>query len=570
MNNRGVSIKYGDVAPGAKENFRPELTFGEITDFSKLELLNQYNVEIPNVSNPCELYQTVLDGSASAFPEVPKNENLGIWSEEVSDESGYFFPPLRLELTADAQYSSQGLTFTFDTDNNIYPLSMTIQWLRITDDGIEQLEEDYFEPDNAFYFCHKKVENYNKVVIVFYDLNMPHNRLKLRAIDFGYGTYFTGRDLRNVKISQNIDPISTEIAINTMDFTLDSKSNIEYSFIQKQPLSVYFNGDLIATTFVTKSSRKSKTVWDVQSEDYIGTLNDIEFAGDIYSEKNAVELLNEISSTANVPFEIDSIFNDITVSGYIPRTTCRIALMQVCFAIKAVADTSNSAAVKIFKISSDLSQEIPLERMYQGGKTDYSDAITAVLLSAHTYSKSSESIELYKSDEEDITDTAIMISFSEPVHSLSITNGTILEGKTNYAIIQPSKGCVLSGKKYNHVVTTYRKNNPVVAVDDLPKNVEIKDATLVSPNIAQDILEYCFKYLTATESASAKIVNGFKVVKTENSDGTFSETFEYDNPVNIGDIIKIPRGYLNDYTGRVISATYSLNGNIISKEVKIK
>ena len=590
--NKGVSIKYGDVAPEAKENFESQVKLGEITDFSDLKILKQYNAEFRNFANPCELYQTVLDGSSEAFPENPENETLGIWSKEISDEFGDFIMPLIIELEADAQYSSQGLTFTFDTQNNIYPREIGIRWLRVTDEGIDELAEEYFEPDNAFYFCHYKVENYNKVIVYFLNLNMPHNRLKLRAIDFGYGTYFTGRELRNVRVDQRINPISSEITINTVDFTLDSKSNIEYSFQKKQPLTVYFNGNMILTTFVKKSSRKSKMLWSVQSEDYIGSLDDIRFPGGIYVNKNACEIIEEISALTNIPFEIEDTFRNSTVSGYIPYTSCREALMQVCFAIKAVVNTFGSSTVKILSLSQDVSQKIPDERIYQGQSSEETETITSVSLVEHQYTESTENAEIYKA-ESGVSDVEILITFSEPLHSLSITNGEILKDENgnkkcgaNYAYIRVQEGCVLNGKKYKHTEIRHTKNNPVVAVSDVPKDVEINNATLVSSQNADTLLEYIYDWLSKTESVRAKIVDGMKEKKinvavygnaiygTVKYGSQGETTYKYDTPANVGDIITVNRDYARDnsntFTGRIISASYNLNGNIIAKDVTIK
>ena len=588
MNNRGVSIKYGDVAPGAKETFDNEVILGDVTPFSNGEILKQYNANFVNYANPCELYQTMLDGGASAFPESPEDANIGIWSEDLSDEYGELPSVLTVEFDAgEQQFSSQGVTLTFDTDNNIYATQIQIQWIRTTFEGIEILANETFYPDSPFYFCHHKVENFTKIRISFFSINMPHNRLKFRAIDFGYGTYFTGRELRNAKVRQSIDPISGEIAINTLDFTLDSKTNIEYSFLRKQPLTAYFNGNLIATTFVTKSSRKSEKVWDIQSEDYISILDSVAFDGGMYVEKNAVELINEISTIAKVPFEISDEFATASVTGYIPYTTCREALMQIAFAIMAVVDTSNSEKVKVYVLSDNVSQTIPKERVYQGQTPEYSDTVTSVELTAHAYTPSTESVEVYNASENGIGDE-ILVRFSEPLHSLSISNGTILLDDAqnprigaNYAYIKALDGCILSGKKYNHTQTVYRRNNPIVAVDDLPKAVEIKDATLVSNDIAQNILDHCYDYVVKNEKLKTKIVEGLTEIVHPAAiygvalfgmtiyDGDASFEYIPDAPINVGDRITVNREYLGDYTGRIIESVYNLNGNILAKELVI-
>ena len=79
MTNKGVTIRYGDVAPEAKENFVPT-SIGSA--FDTLSQLQRYNLNFPNYANPCELYQTVLDGTATALPSDTENANVGFWSNK--------------------------------------------------------------------------------------------------------------------------------------------------------------------------------------------------------------------------------------------------------------------------------------------------------------------------------------------------------------------------------------------------------------------------------------------------------------------------------------------------------
>lgn len=578
MNNRGVAITYGDVAPGAKENFKPASDFAK---FNTLAQLQQYNLNFPNYANPCELYSVVLDGTATAFPSVPEDSNLGFWSEQISNDDGTFTTPIVLELESVGQYSSQGLTLTFDTYNQIYATRLSIKWLRITGEGITTLAEQEFTPDNAFYFCHKQVENYNKVVITFYSLNMPKNRLKLRVIDYGYGTVFYGDELRNVKLIQEIDPISSQISINTADFTLDSKSDIEYSFQAKQPLSVYFNGELKATTFVKKSNRKARFLWQVQSEDYVGLLDSIPYYGGIYTNANAVDILTDIFTVAKVPYSIDEVFAGATVTGYIPYTTCREALMQVAFAIQAVVDTSNSGVVKVFALEDDIKQTIPLNRIMQGQNFTDDETVTGVEVAVHTYKPIAEAIDVYNASESG-TGENIFVKFSEPLHDLSITNGEIVSRETNYAVINANSGCLLQGQQYEHTTQTRRKNNPVVLASEIEKIVAIENATLVSIGNIDNIIQKCYNWLIKTNTTNLKIVEGKHVqygdyVKYEQKKyGTFEygekypNIVTYDEPVNIGENIQAETEYLGVVSGRLIKQSFNLNGNIIIKEAVLK
>lgn len=585
MNSKGVAIRYGDVAPEAKENFKPT---SDSATFDTLAQLKQYNLNFPNYANPCELYQTVLDGTATAFPSVPEQSNLGLWSEQISNDDGTFTEPIVLELESVGQYSSQGLTLTFDTYNGIFATRLSIKWLRITDESITTLAEQEFTPDNAFYFCRNQVENYNKVVITFYSLNMPKNRLKLRAIDYGYGTFFYGDELRNVKLIQEIDPISTQISINTADFTLDSRSDMEYSFQQKQPLSVFFNGELKATTFVKTSKRQAKFLWQIQSEDYIGLIDSIPYYGGIYTNKNAVELLTDIFKVAKVPYSVDEVFANETITGYIPYTTCREALMQVTFAIQAVVDTSNSDVIKVFALEEDVKQTIPLNRIMQGQNFDDDETVTGVDVAVHSYKPIAETVDVYDANESG-TGQNIFVKFSEPLHDLSITNGSFAtddDGNelkhTNYAVINANAGCVLRGQQYEHTTQTRRKNNPVVLASEIEKIVAIDNATLVSQYNIDNVLEKCYNWLIKTNTTNLKIVEGKHVqygdyIKYgEKKYGTFKygaknpNTVMYDRVVNVGENIQAETEYLGVVSGRLIKQSFNLNGNIVIKEAVLK
>lgn len=577
MTNKGVTIKYGDIAPEAKENFSP--TSSE-SMFDTVSQLKQYNLNFPNYANPMELYQTVLDGNGIPFPSDSANLNLGLWSEQISGENGDFEYPIVLTLDAEKNYSSQGFTLTFDNSNNIYSNHLNIKWYRAE----ELISEKDFYPDSAFYFCRNKVDLYDKVVITFYSMNLPHNRLKLRSVDYGYGTIFLGNELRNVRLIQEVDPISSQISINTADFVLDSKRDIEYSFQARQPLSIYFNGKLKATVFVKSAKRTAKRIWRIESEDYIGLLDSVYFEGGVYSDKNAVELIGEIFDKAKIPFYIDPVFVIQTVSGYIPYCTCRQALMQVALAIQAVVDTSNSDVVNIYDLDDNITQTIPLNRIRRGQNFDDEDTVTAVEVTAHTYSPIEETAEVYKADDSG-TGEQIMVTFSEPLHSLSILNGVngeLLKGGSTFALINASDGCVLVGKKYRHTTQTKRINNPLVSAGDTEKILSISNATLVSRKNIDNVLEKCYNYLVRTNTVNLSIIEGKHVSYSGSAiygtvkygEAKYGETglhsVEYDKPVNVGEMIKAETEYLGNVSGRIIKQTFNLNGGIIVKEAVLR
>lgn len=581
---KGVAITYGDIAPEAKENFEPTASEQE---FDTLGNLKRYNMQLYNYASPCEFGQTLLDGSAVALPSDPNTANIGLWSKQLPEQSfdkdKPFKTPVKLTLESEGQYSSQGITFTFDTFNNVYPTKLTIQWMRVTSTGIEDLSgEVEFYPDASLYFCRNQVDNFNKLVVKFYSLNIYENRLKVEAIDFGYGTVFYGDELRNVSLSQSIDPISSEIKINTCDFTLDSHSDIVYSFQSKQPLSVSFNDKLLATVFVKSSTRKARFLWDINAEDYIGIMDSVPYVGGMYNDVSAASVMEDIFTVAKVPYSISPEFYDIQLIGYIPYTTCRAALMQVCFASLAVVNTANSDVVEVKKLEDDIKQTIPLNRIMQGQSFDDGDTVTGVELTAHTYKAISETQEAYKAEDSGTGDN-ILVKFSEPLHDLTISNGEIIKSGANYAYINASDDCILSGGKYEHTQQIVQHKNPVVLASEKENISQITSATLVSPANVGKVLENAYTWLTRVNAVNLKIVIGKDVERNTISavfgsscfgDAAYGTRVEYittdQKDVNLGENIEAETEYLGKVSGRLISQSFNLNGNIIVKEAVLK
>lgn len=577
--SKGVAITYGDVAVGAKEN--STITVSE-KKFHTINNLKKYNMKLYNYANPCELYQTVLDGNPKALSIWSSKNNIGLWSVALSKDDGTFETPIFIELETSGQYSTQGFTLTFDKFNNIYATDIEVNWYRKTGDNeYAAIASKSFTPNSPFYFCRNQVENFDRVTFLISSINMPKNRLKVEAIDWGYGTVFLGDELRSAKISQSISPLSTEIPINTCDFTLDSKTDMEYSFQTKQPISISYNDNLIMTSFVKSSKRKGKFLWDVKTEDYIGTLENSTFVGGIYSDATAYEIFESIFKSANVLYSIDNNFKTVKLSGYIPYTTGRNALMQVAFASQAAIITSGESIVHVTTLSDEVKYTIPKSRIMQGQTFENSNVVTRVELTCHSYTCKDEIVDAYKAEDSG-TGENILVKFSEPLTNLTITNGTIIKSGTNYAIINANKGCVLTGNNYYHYQTTDHKNNPLVLTSETPNVKSIKDATLISYMNIDNVLQKCYNYLTKTDTTNLKIVEGKNVtygsrIKYGNSKygqvkygGYLPDTITYDSTINLGDMITCDTQYLGQVTGRVIKQTFSLKGNIIVKETVLK
>ena len=282
-----------------------------------------------------------------------------------------------------------------------------------------------------------------------------------------------------------------------------------------------------------------------------------------------------------MPYSIDEVFADDVVTGYIPFTTCRDALMQVAFSIQAVVDTSNSDVVKVFALEDDVKQTVPLNRIMQGQNFADEETVTGVEVTVHSYKPITETVDVYDASESG-TGQNIFVKFSEPLHDLSITNGEIVSRETNYAVINANAGCILRGKQYEHTTQTRRKNNPVVLASEIEKVVAIDNATLVSRYNVDNVLEKCYNWLIKTNTTNLKIFEGKHIQYGQSIKygqkkyGTFkygekkSSIITYDKAVNVGENIQAQTEYLGVVSGRLIKQSFNLNGNIIVKEAVLK
>ncbi len=539
-----VVIEYGDYADGAKEAFVPSAS--EAEDFSNINQISTQGLVYPNYSNPIELYSVMLDGGAVALPSDTDDKNVGLWSKQISDDGGVFETQIVLTLIADELYSSSGISFEFDAANGIYPTQTNIKWYR--DD--ELLADKDYTPNNANYFFANQVEYYNKVIISFSALNMPYNRLKVRSVEFGRRIEFAGYDLKVLSLAQKTNPISAELAISTSDFTIATDKQQDFYFQERQPLTILFDNNLQAKVFVKSAKRKAKSVWSVKAEDYIGIMDSVQFYGGIYSNKAATELLGEIFATAKVPYEIDEALSGETVTGYIPITSCRGALMQVLFAIGAVAITAKTDVVKVGVLPTEENQVVELNRILQGQSFEEDTKVTAVSVTVHSYKQIEDTVTAYDAVESGIGDN-IIVQFNEPLHSLTISNGALVEFGANYAIINAEESCALVGKRYEHSTEVKTKKNPLVSATQSENVKTVSRATLISKRNIDNVLNKCYNYYVENKIARMKIVEG-------------------ETPTTIGDKIEVETEYIGNITGVITSQQYNLSGNTIVKDTIIR
>lgn len=530
----GLKIVYDDIALGASEDSTAAADDKEY--YVDLQNLKD-GIEFPDYALCLPRYAK-MDGSYSNVPE--ELTDMGYVSDSISDDKGVFSDPPCLVFTFTQNYSSVGITLRFNDYSGDYCSKVRIRWYR----NEELIAEEIYTPNSADYFCYGVVDYYNRVEIYFLETSKPCRNVFLTRIIWGLIRVFKDDEIEDINCLMELNPISEEVSINTMDYTLRSKSEYAFEFQKRQKQTLYFDETILGIFYLKDGKQLGAKRYTVETQDIVGVLDNNSFMGGIYQEALTSDVLDSIMQGENVDYFLDDAFADTKISGYLSITSKRNALQQLAFAIGALVDTSYDRKLYLYPQQKDVSGEFTERDIRLGLTVNHTDIVSGVRLYVHTYSEGTEVSELYKG----LLDGTTRLEFSEPYHSLSITNGVIDECGVNYACITGSgEEVVLSGTKYNHSTQCIVKENPKITQN---KNIaEVKEATLVTAGNAQDVLNRVYDYYAGNETIS------FKAAIEDQE---------------LGNCVRVSTGFKGVMTGNITKLDFKFSRRKITAEVTVK
>lgn len=568
-----ILVKYGEVAVGAREYLAPSAN--EKAFFVDLDDLREGAENTLDWGNPCDPYSVILDGEADAIP-TETGKSKGFFSEQISDENGFFAEPIILRFESNEyRFSSKGITLEFDTETGIRAEDISIKWY--SDENI--IDEKTYKVDSSFYFCENEVSNYNAVEIEFYNLNMPFAHLQVRGVEWGFYRDFSTEEIKSISVRQELDPLSAELSSNYCDIKFEFLKNIDFQFRKRQPMLVYRDDELVQKAFIEKAKQSAQNAWTVECGDYIEILSENTFTGDLYFDKNAVELIGEIFNAAKVPYYVDPSFDEVTVSGRIGYTDCREALKEVAFAIGAVVDTSGEEVVVVKPISQEVSQNIPKNRIMGSQNFSEQPLISSVEVVVTEYLDTGKEY-IYQNTSETVQEDLTII-FQNPVIVDSVygEGSELFDYNHNYARVTLAPGGELIGIEYEPKKTAKTKKTDVqILPNESGKKVSVENAGLVNFGNVDNILLRCYNYYINEDSASFKIFEGkhekekpygLAVYGEEEYSGVDSPTIINDKPSKVGDLIGYDTQYKGKKIGRIISQKFNLLNGAITKQTEV-
>lgn len=494
-----TEISYGLFDVTAKADSSPAIP--DKQPFVNLDQLKETDLVVEKYGTG-EWNQFVLDGTFKLFPDVPEDENFGLWSLSMSDSAGAFSILPVLTIAFAENHSSMGLTFFFSVEAGDYCSHLNVKWYNGSNALL--LDQNY-EPNSSRYFCEGQVENYRKIVITFFSTNRPYRYMKLTEIKYGVLKIFEGDSILSANILEEIDPLSAELSINTLDFKVHTSDfsildpQGAYSLLQrKQQVDVveYMDGvkKNMGTFYLEEPESDTDRTTTMSCIDLIGVIDQTEFKGGMYFNVLASTVINAIlMSAGGIEYELDSNFAAVTLSGWIPISTHREALQQVAFAIGAIVDCTRSNKIKMYPAPTVSGGAIPYARKLPGHTLKLKPLVTGVEVIAHNYKATAESQELL--NEARVPGT-YEITFGSPVHSLTITGGTITVSNCNYAKITIASAgtVVLTGKTYADSTQVFGTYMPELPAGEKANVLKVEEATLVSNSNAQAVANRVYGY----------------------------------------------------------------------------
>jgi hypothetical protein len=504
-----VKVSFGLYALAIKQ----DSTFSSsvIQPFSKLEDLRTDNV----TSKPYKTWEPnfwLLDGYYKFLPDDLSLVHVGMISTAMSDQSGLFATPPTLTADFSQVHSvDNGLTLHFSPYTDDYCGHFRVVFY---DDTYTSICTDDYYPGTAEFSTGKPVSDFKRVVITFYTTNKGSRYLRLRGIDFGELIIFEGEDIKTASVIEDTDMLGAELRANT--FHVELFSNAEEfriiapggnyaSLLQNQPVSVFSIVDeeeiFIGQYYLDRWENTSETEVTFDCVDLLGVISAMKYMGGIWTGSGTTlsALLTAMLDPVSIPYELDPTLDSVAVIGWLPICTYREALQQVALACGAYIDTSRDRVLKIKPVhlvgnSSSYDFTLTTEQMGLNRSLTLKPLVTGVEVTAHNFYAGSESKTLYNGT---LPIGDHLITFSQPMHTLSPTGATVLSSGPNHAILHVTvQGTVtLTGLSYVDTQRVYSEYTAGLDPSIKPNIVKIVKAYLVNPNNAQTVTGRVYDYL---------------------------------------------------------------------------
>lgn len=282
--------------------------------------------------------------------------------------------------------------------------------------------------------------------------------------------------------------VGDELAIDTLDVEVRSTSSL--AELAYGTPAMYYHGDTLIGKFYLESVKHTgREKYSLSCVSAVGLLeNATMHYGGLYTTQSGdtvgsvlKDIIGEI-----VPYTITNGLSIVPVYGWLPVQSRRDALRQLLFATGAAVKKTVAGELDITMLSIGTLKPISDDRLYDNGTVEYPETVSKVTVVEHTYLTGSEQVTLYEDSvsavplvsPKGVSRNGVLVTFDEPMHSLTVAGASILESGANYAILSSSASAVLKGKKYIH--QTREVHAAVEGATGEDKEARVDDVTIIN------------------------------------------------------------------------------------------
>lgn len=245
LRNRSyVRITFGNVDTTAATDGEWESNgAASISEFETVDYAYQYG----DTYAALELNRWALDGKTLIVPTGEAVQD-GFISSLMSDAEGNFSTPPVITREFSLKHIFPGLTLTFDTRQQEWPLEMTADFY-LNGAVVDTQTVSITSVQTTISTTATEVD---KVTITF-DRCLPYRRPRLENVLYGLNVQFVNKDIVSTQQKHDVDPLSRRLPTETMQFTIldyehkydpDNPAGI-YAYVDKNsPIEIQFGYEL--------------------------------------------------------------------------------------------------------------------------------------------------------------------------------------------------------------------------------------------------------------------------------------------------------------------------------------
>lgn len=402
------TISFGQNGFDIRDDAVITLLNGGLQPFGDLNALTSDSVpSVPYATFESNFW--LLDGN---YKIAPSSNAKGGWvSTAQSAGTGDFtfsVPEPELQIDFDVVHSTDGLYLTFSPLTGDYGDRIMVTFL---DGSLALIRQDVYTPTGTTFFTNQPVMNFKRIHLEIHSTNRASRYARLSRIDFDEITRFTGEQVKSATIVEHINPLSIELPINTIDFSLFSDdgnfSIVEptgvYATLQyKEPLDVHadLGGEIIymGRFYLDEWESVSENLAEFKASDAIGILNEMDFLGTISMPdglEDAEDIILDIFDDTNISYILDASFNNVTLRGWLSVSTKREALQQMCLTLGAIATCVRSRVVNIVPMElvknlTSYDHTLTNTQKSLGSLLSLKTLVTGVELDSHNYTSNDD------------------------------------------------------------------------------------------------------------------------------------------------------------------------------------